>query len=335
VDPKSRQILAVPSSDAVSTAICPGGGYFQRLGAAGGRATALDLTRELNDKIVLVGSFDVDWDADMPQPGPQLLAWGLSDRLNAGTGAAAAFYQPESRIWVEGLEALVFAVLTALVFAMIYAYIKRLRTRPALIAAAAAVIAIVCLAAVALLRLNQHTVPPVGLATFAIVIVGLLAWHFAYKFLLTGQAEGSGRYDVFVSYSRAHADWVKKNVYEPLKAMRKPDGSALEIYFDTDVMQLGKDFTANYMWAIVDSRVFIAVFTDDYYAKNHSRNEIDVAYHRKVSKLIKLLPIAVSPAAVPDIFRKDDYVDAAGEPNFMDKVRRAIMAALDPGATPA
>lgn len=38
------------------------------------------------------------------------------------------------------------------------------------------------------------------------------------------------------------------------------------------------------MWAIVDSRCFIPVFSDDSHTRNHARNEMEVAYKRRVEQ---------------------------------------------------
>ena len=115
-------------------------------------------------------------------------------------------------------------------------------------------ISVAALAMVAAAALTLKYVTPVGLTLFAIVLAGILAWRFALKFLVTGLAEGSAKYDAFISYSRQHSEWVVKNVYEPLKAMRKADGSELVVFFDRTEIGLGEAFTAKYMWAIVDSR---------------------------------------------------------------------------------
>ncbi len=323
-------VLAVGSQSAIeaqtlafdhSAAALPGGRFLR-----GGEPVAVP---DFNDKIVVVGSLAADVTLGAPQAGPNLVAWAVNDRLSGGTG----FYQPETRTWVIVCEALAFAVLTVLVYAVLFKYVKRLQTRPLLLAVLSVVIGAGALAALAFARFNQQFTTPVGLPLFAIGLAGLLAWHFALKFLVTGVAEGSGRYDAFISYSHAHADWVVKHLYEPLKATRKPDGSEVTVFFDRDAIGVGEAFTTKYMWAIVDSRVFIPVFSDDYYSKNHCRNEMDVAYKRKVEKLMEVVPIAYAAEAVPEIYRGDNYLDPAADPNFIERVREAVLQA-SAGSTP-
>ena len=85
-----------------------------------------------------------------------------------------------------------------------------------------------------------------------------------------------------------------ENVYEPLAALRKPNGDKLNIFFDVKSIGIGEAFTAKYMWAIVDAKCFIPVISEDYYKKNHCKNELDCAIKRWVEKLISIEAIAFS-----------------------------------------
>ena len=158
-------------------------------------------------------------------------------------------------------------------------------------------------------------------------LAAILAWRFAHKFLVTGIVEGSQKYDVFISYSRQHSDWVIKNIYEPLRALRKPDGDKVSIFFDRDSIGIGEAFTSKYMWAIVDSRYFIPVFSEDYYRKNHCRNEVDLAYKRSVENMITILPIAHSYDTVPQIYSHINFVDITVTPNFIEGIKETLLDA--------
>ena len=165
---------------------------------------------------------------------------------------------------------------------------------------------------------------------FAIVLAAILAWRFALKFLVTGIAEGRGKYDAFISYSRQHSEWVMKHVYEPLKAMRKADGSELAVFFDRTEIGLGEAFTTRYMWAIVDSRFFIPIFSEDYYGRKHTRNEMDMAYKRSVEKKIVILPVAHTAQPVPEIYSHLNYVDAQANPRFIEDIQKSLLGVLSP-----
>jgi len=61
------------------------------------------------------------------------------------------------------------------------------------------------------LILSFNYVIPAGHTIVAMIIASFLSWRFAHKFLVTGVAEGSQKYDVFISYSRSRR-LVNKNV---------------------------------------------------------------------------------------------------------------------------
>ena len=285
--------------------------------------TAPAVPPTFDKKIVLVGSIMEDRYEGAPQASPNLIAWALNDQLKRDRQAR----QPLNTPAVVLGQTLFFAVFTVLVFALLFKFLGRLRPWPALMACLSVGISLAALAMVGAAALTLQYVTPVGLTLFAIVLAAILAWQFALKFMVTGVAEGSDRYDAFISYSRQHSEWVVKNVYEPIKAMRKADGSELAVFFDRTEIGLGETFTTKYMWAIVDSRFFIPIFSDDYYARNHTRNEMDVAYKRSVEKKIVILPVAHTAQTVPEIYSHLNFVDAQANPRFIEEIRKAILGA--------
>ncbi len=262
----------------------------------------------------------------LAQAGPQVVAWASDDQMNANRNARTPLNNP---LLVLG-QILFFAFFTVLIYAILFKYIKAWQTKPLLLAVMSLVLAAMMLVALSGALLALGYVTPVGLTMLGMVIAALLAWRFALKFLVTGVAEGSGKYDVFISYSRKHGDWVVKNLYEPLKELRKADGRPLAIFFDRDEIGVGEAFTSKYMWAIVDSRFFIPVFSEDYYGKNHCRNEMDLAYKRSVEKMLTILPVAHSDQAVPHIYAHMNYVDATSNQQFFESIRKALLGSAQP-----
>jgi hypothetical protein len=287
------------------------------------RAATERVDPNLDKKIIVVGSLLEDRYKEAPRAGPQLVAWAINDQLKRDRYARQPVTQPGL---VLG-QALFLAGSTVLVFALLFKYVRRLQTMPLLLACLSVGAGLAALAIVGKAALTLNYVMPVGLALFAILLADLLAWRFALTFLVTGLAEGCGKYDAFISYSHQHGEWVVKNVYEPLKAMRKADGSELAVFFDRREIRLGDPFTAKYMWAIVDSRVFIPIFSDDYYAKVHTRNEMDMAYKRSVEMKIRILPVARCTQPIPEIYSHLNFVDAQANPRFIDEIRSALLGA--------
>ena len=137
---------------------------------------------KLDKKIVVVGSLVEDRYKDAPQAGPQLIAWAINDQLKHDRQAK----QPLNKPGLVLGQTLFFAAFTVLVFALLFKYVKRLQTKPMLMACLSVGIALAALAMVGAAALTLNYVTPVGLTLFAIVLAGILAWRFALTFLVTG-----------------------------------------------------------------------------------------------------------------------------------------------------
>jgi hypothetical protein len=270
---------------------------------------------DIDKNILIVGdaSNDIVDFGDKKIPGPYILTWAISDLL----GNNSNLKLPIENLYMIIGQILCFSLFTALVFALLFKYVKSVQTKPAVIAILAFTISMIFFFIYGKLILGFNYVIPAGHTIAAMIVASLLSWRFAHKFLVTGVAEGSRKYDVFISYSRSQGDWADKNVYEPLAAFRKPNGDKLNIFFDKKSIGIGEAFTAKYMWAIVDTKNFIAILSEDYYAKNHCRNELDCAVKRKVEKLLNIQMIAFSDKAVPEAFNSFNYFEKTRNPDFI------------------
>jgi len=281
----------------------------------------------MKEKVLIVGSFKADYLDKIDKTGTHLVAWALNDQLKKIPLAKQPLNHPVVIISLI----LFFAFFTVLIFALLFKFVKLLQTKPLVIAILSFVIGMALLWAFGAVILTiANKVTPVGLTLMGMALAAILAWRYAYKFLVTGIAEGSQKYDVFISYSHGNSDWVVKNVYEPLKAMRTPDGDKLSIFFDSKSIGIGEAFTAKYMWGIVDSRFFIPIISKEYYGKNHCKNEMDLAYKRSVEKLLHILPIAFSYEAVPQIYTHINFSDITVNPNFIEDIKKELSGAKEP-----
>ncbi len=271
---------------------------------------------DLDDKFILVGDLKNDYQQDIEMPRTYFMAWALNEKLVDDK----IVKQPLDSIAIIMGQTLFFSLFTVIIFALLFKYVKTLQTKPKRLAALAFIIGLVFFAIYGVLVFSFDKIIPIGLTLMGMLIATLLAWRFAHKFLVTGVAEGSQKYDVFVSYSHGNSEWVKKNVMEPLRAYRKPNGDKLEIFFDEKSIGIGEAFTSKYMWGIVDSQFFIPIISEEYYKKNHCRNEMDLAYKRYVEKLLHILPIAFSYAAVPVIYNHINFSDITVNPKFMESI---------------
>lgn len=292
------------------------GGSFMQL------ETPLVTAPDIHDKLLIVASYEGDR-VVQGRPGPEHVAWAIDDQRKGNRNARTPMNNPLILIGVV----LFAAAWTALIYALLFKYAKSLQTSPRLLALLAFGAGLAALAALSALVLTIGQVLPVGLALFATALAAALAWHFANRFLVTGVAEGSGKYDVFISYSRKDGDWVYNSLYKPLSELRKADGSPLSIFFDRNEISLGEAFTSKYMWAIVDSRHFIPVFSENYYGtRSHGRNEMDLAYKRYVEKSIRILPVAFSDESVPEIYNGLNYLNVTTETAFFSALAAELTA---------
>lgn len=285
-------------------------------------AQGVTVTLNMDEKIVIVGDAinDVMNAGNSLIPGPYIFTWALSDLLDNNDRLNLPL---ENHYLIIG-QMISFALIVVMLFALIFKYIKRLQTQPALIGTMSFLLVSVLLLIYYKIILNFRAVIPIGQTVAAMLVAATLAWRFAHKFLVTGVAEGAQKYDVFISYSRNHSQWVVKNVYEPLVAYRKPNGDKLNIFFDMKSIGIGEAFTSKYMWAIVDSKCFISILSEEYYGKNHCRNELDLAYKRSVEKLLSIKMIAFTFKAVPEIYTHINFVDITVNPNFIETIKQEL-----------
>ncbi|MGM5469824.1 TIR domain-containing protein [Flavobacteriaceae bacterium LMO-SS05] len=284
------------------------------------RFTKQDTSINLSDKFVIVGLIDDIQDIDGNKiPGPYLVASAIIDQLNGNQ-----FTRPShDDIAVQLAMVLLFALFVCLIFAVLYKYVKRLQTKPHIIAILSFIIGLLLLVGFGYAMLNYTIIRP-ALPTLSMIWAAVLAWHFTKKFLVTGIMEGGEVYDVFISYSHGDSTWVKRHLYHPLHEFKKPDGSNLKIFFDEKSIGIGELFTTKYMRGIVDSKLFVPVMSEEYYRKNHCRNEMDLAVKRHVEKLIGLCIIALDYKYVPEEFTHINYVDVNQQADFMATLEKEL-----------
>lgn len=270
------------------------------------------------DKYIVIGSLLEDNEYG-DRPGPEILLWAISDQLSRNSAAKQPLTHPVA-IFAQIIG---FAAVSVICFALLFSYIKKLRTRPILLALMSVFISLILFAAYAGIVLQVDIVVPVALTILAIILGALLSLHFVYRYLVTGAPEGSAQYDIFISYSRAHGNWVTENVYKPLQNHRTSEGEALNIFFDKDKIGAGEAFTSKYMWAIVNSKYFLPVFSGDYYNKNHCRNEMDLAYKRYVDKKLHLLPLLYG-GDIPEIYSTLNFIDSTENQSFITDIENRI-----------
>jgi len=278
---------------------------------------------DLSNKILVAGfnATDVQTVKNETIPGPYLVGMAMWNEFNNHKLTKMPY---DNEAFHLGLE-LFCALLVVFIFDLIFKRIRRLRTKTWLIAIISFLIGVSVLYLIGLFLLSSGAVIRPSVSIFSMFWACVLAWHFGIKFMVTGITEGGELYDVFISYSHGDSIWVKQNLFNPLSEIKKPDGSKLHIFFDEKSIGIGELFTTKYMRAIVDSKLFIPVMSEEYYRKNHCRNEMAIAVKRHVEKLIGLCIIALDYKYVPEELTHINYVDINKQTDFIRVLKRELV----------
>ena len=290
------------------------------------RISILKDINDLENKFIIIGSpgdqklIGKEDGKKHKVPGPYIVATALIDQLNGNKFTKP----PYENVYSQLALIIFFAFFVSIIFAAIYKYIRKLQTRPAIIAILSWVLGVVIFLYLGYLLLEFTIIRPT-LPVISMFWAALLAWHFTKKFLVTGIMEGGEVYDVFISYSFGDSDWVKQHLFNPLNEIKKTDGSNLKIFFAENSIGIGELFTTKYMRAIVDSKFFVPVMSQEYYKKNHCRNEMDLAVKRNVEKLINLCIVALDYKYVPEEFTNINFVDVTKQTDFIPTLKKELV----------
>lgn len=299
--------------------------FTNSLNANNGIFKKFDETINFNGTFVIIGRFAVDIKdiCDKSIPGPFLLASGLLNELQP-VGDKKVTNEAYSDVPIQLGMAFLFGLLASVFFALIYKYLEYLQTKPLLIAFISFSIGVLLLIGLGFAFLRIGFVIRPTLPAVSMFWASFLAWRFAKKFLVTGLIKGSGKYDIFISYSFSNSDWVKKHLYYPLCELKKSDGSKLEIFFAEKNIRIGELFVSKYMKAIVNSKLFIPVMTEEYYKKNHCKNEMDLALNRKIGEFMKICILNFKQEYIPAEFGNILNIPAEQE-NLANKIIQDVL----------
>ncbi len=269
-----------------------------------------------DEKYIIVGTIQTD--AQDPQlPGPELLAWALSDSLIPGTRAnAEGSFDTEPAdvrltILVPGFSAIAVTVYIATFFLLKGTRLGMLR--PALpwlaIAPALALTLAVVVAFEWLLLSAGHIQPQVTLIVVGILLATFLASIRAFQYLfdmtwIVDKTVDQEFYDwdVFVSYAHDERDWVIKNLYEPLCNARLADGRKLRIFFDTTSIRYGTAWQEKITLSIDGARIIVPVYSETYFSRPYCIFEIMRAHLKWINAGANsrcVLPIMLGKPNIP------------------------------------
>ena len=299
-------------------------------------------------KYFIIGSFDEDKKNPLKRPGPLLLAWALSDLL---AGKASVAREPlNSPLALLGLAG--FAALLAIGVFEYSFRVARGRIAPShwyalarWIGLAAFLIAALLLLCVGSIVLLANRVIPVTFPIFSAALGATFVWLNTKQWIadeqVRGDLGGTGeeravQYDVFISYAHEPAEntaWVKRTIVDPLKALRRADGTGYKVFFDDTAIRVGRQWKSEIELALMGTRCFLPVYSDLYFKRPYCREEIEIADQLRIEGRLRMFPIARTVDHVPERYlRKLQYVDARARPDFINDL---ISQIEDSGVLPS
>lgn len=276
--------------------------------------------------------------------GPELLVWSLSDLLQ---GRETAPRQPvDAPLWV-------FAAALGVAATGLVVHVLSLRgagrvwsptqlARRLWLIDLGVLLAVLVLFAFAewLLVQLDWILPPVFPLFAGVVAIALCHWH-SRTHLATMLAAVTRRatdnalkadVDIFISYSHApeNAVWVEREIVEPLRSMKLPDGRPLRLFFDKSSITVGDDWFGRINLSILGSRCFLCIWSDDYLERDYCLWELNYAFPRAARRDFLFLPVAnLSGGAQPgpdyvQYLQARQYINAAVRQDFIDELKTVL-----------
>ncbi len=287
---------------------------------------------DLRQRVVIVGSLQADRTPAAQASGPEHLAWALAARAAPPDAAEARLLA--NAPWLLALCGLSGALAAG---CALWAYRRGAGSawRALWQAGIAVAVPLLALAGVAAalraagLVLAQLTLPALGVLAAA-VLSAVFTWRYRLWAALHAAApQQMSSFDVFVSYSRTdatHVAWVREHIVAVLKAMTRPDGSALRVFFDTHEIKVGDRWFDRLVNAVGASRCFLPVYSSDYHAKHFCQYELAAALRRHIQGQAEVVPVRCGNATVPVAASGIQFISAES-PGFMQQVQARLDAA--------
>ncbi len=283
--------------------------------------------RLIDEKVAIVGNIATDRRI-AGRSAFELLAWAISDLKRASTA-----HRTEG--WLGAAVTLVDSALAFFGYLAFFRWLRTMKYSYLLALAAALAGALLALAAfVATLFAAHQLYGQVALPIVGSIAAALLALRWTRdrvvheRFLQSLWAESSEveAFDVFISYARdpENAQWVHDNVFVPLAAARRADGTPLRVFFDRESITLGMDWYERIVTAIHGSAYFVPIYSKGYFERWFCRDELELAMLRRNTRPRFILPVMRYHQSLPRPYRRINYTDVR-EAHFVDHLREAIL----------
>lgn len=303
----------------------PEGGYAFYSYEASASLLGGDPTMDI--EYLIVGSPRIDVEEVSGRPGPEILSWALLDqvRTEAEGPPERIVNQPSLLL----LLTVAFSAVAAGIFYAIFHFRPRWRSKPLRLTLISLCTCIVLLAGIVTsIAATGYTYTQLTLIVAGMFLSLALCWHYSAQWLIRALMTNEvdlgpvdDEYDVFISYSRTeeNAQWVVRNVFEPLTRVRTTSGRPLRIFFDQRTIRPGTDWYVSLAKGINGCRVFVPIYSQDYFEKKFCRFEIKKAFIRRDGSQDEGLihPLARPGVSVPIEFSHVHFQDISKDFDFL------------------
>ncbi len=139
-------------------------------------------------------------------------------------------------------------------------------------------------------------------------------------------------YDVFVSYSRSDAGFVRELIDE-LKLL------GIVVFHDEADIAVGDSLAESLNRAVRDANFFLVVMSPEYFASQWATKELDLALNQEFERsrsngAIKVIPLLRRDCEIPPLLRAKVYLDVRTEEAFRQSLPRLVAVLAGRSAPP-
>jgi len=282
---------------------------------------------DVRNQYIIIGDFindKVTINEETIIPGSYLVAWAIFGQINNELSK-----QPINNPLLQFIIVLFGVGVILLVFNFIFKQFKKLQTKLILIAAISFLFGLIVLFIIVYFFTPENKIIRPSFPALSMFLTSIFIWQYKKIYIKRGLIEGNKTYDVFISYSRSQTKWVKNNLYNSLKGFRNSEDKKINIFFDEESIPEGELFHSYYRDAIINSKLFLPIFSEDYFNKNHCMEELKLALFRVTETKgsdneLKIYPLAFNIDKVPAQYRDRNITLIDDENTFMKKLKETL-----------
>lgn len=282
---------------------------------------------DFRGKTLLIGRLAYDRsEIYLGRSGPEVIAWAFSSQNDTA---------PSTALMIA--ITIVAAFISVISYGLLLRYFRQWRVHPWRIACVALLASLVaCLFIIVPMGLFGRLNTQITLAFLVTICTLSGAVYFTRQESLINLRLRNRRiaheyltYDLFISYRSHYRDVVKDKLWLPLQGLRRVDGESLNVFWDSASLHRG-NFHQQLEKAVMESRIFIAFLSPDYFDHQHPYCRWELESARAAGcEMVLVCSQGYDPSALYSGFEwlRDLHTYSEMDPDLSDKLRRDICAA--------